>query len=103
MSPDDRHILYRFDDKKSLRIYDRNRDEIFSKSFDFDIEELIVSPFMEFKEAMRSIYLITTSPSDDSPDATLVRELFMYNFPGKSLTAISTAGDTELQPYLRNP
>jgi WD40 repeat protein len=103
VSPDDRYILYRFDDKKNLRIYDRDSDEIFGKTFDFSIEELIVSPFMEFEQAMRSIYLITTAPSDDSPDSTLVRELYMYNFSGRSLTAISTAGETELQPYLRNP
>ena len=101
VSPDDRYILYQFEDRKSLKIYDRDRKEIFSKTFNFTIENVIVSPFMEFSEAIQSIYIIATSPSNDDPESVPVRELYMYNYPHRSLTAISTAEETDLAPYLR--
>jgi WD40 repeat protein len=108
VSPDDRYILYQFEDRKSLRIYDRDSGDIFTKRFDFTIEDVIVSPFMEFSEAIQSIYIIATSPSGEaSPSgeeapSIPVRELYMYNYPRRSLTAISTAEDTDLEPYLRD-
>ncbi len=101
VSPDDRYILYRFEDRRELRIYDRNSGKIFSKTFDFIIEEVIVSPFMEFSEAIHSIYIIASSPSGDDPASTPMRELYMYNYPRRSLTAVSTAEETDIAPYLR--
>jgi len=101
VSPDDRYILYQFEDRRSLRIYDRNSGEIFSKTFNFTIKEVIVSPFMEFSEAIHSIYIIATSPSGDDSESVPVRELYMYNYPRRSLTAISTAEETDIAPYLR--
>jgi WD40 repeat protein len=115
VSPDDRYILYRLEDERELRIYDRRTGERFSKTFPFVIEEVIVSPFMEFTEAMRSIYIIaltggdtTTGPkenqsstSEGKETALPVRELYLYNYPRKSLTAVSTAGDTDIRLYLR--
>jgi WD40 repeat protein len=101
VSPDDRYILYRFEDRRELRIYDRNSGKIFSKTFDFTIEEVIISPFMEFSEAIHSIYIIASSPSGDDPASTPVRELYMYNYPRRSLTAVSTAEETDIAPYLR--
>jgi hypothetical protein len=101
VSPDDRYILYQFEDRRELRIFDRNNGEIFSKTFNFTIEEVIVSPFMEFSEAIHSIYIIAASPSDDDSESVPVRELYMYNYPRRSLIAISTAQDTDIAPYLR--
>ncbi len=102
VSPDDRYILYQLDDRRELRIYDRDRREKFSKTFDFTIEKVSVSPFMDFSEAIHSIYITAISPSGDDPSSVPVRELYMYNYPRRSLTAVSTAGDTDIRPYLRN-
>jgi hypothetical protein len=115
VSPDDRYVLYRLGDAHELRIYDRRTGGRFIKTFPFIIEEVIVSPFMEFSEAMGSIYLITLSPGDGTAGSSEtgapsresgetvppVRELYLYDYPGKSLTAISTAGDTDIRLYLR--
>jgi len=106
VSPDDRYILYRLENRSELIIFDRDKNERFSKIFPFVIEEVVVSPFMEFTEAVRSIYITALSPvADTSPEETEapppVRELYMYNYPGRSLTAISTALDTDIRLYLR--
>ena len=116
VSPDDRYVLYRLDDRSVLRIYDRDSKKISSRSFPFMIERAIVSPFMEFSEAIRNIYLITLSraePSEGTADQNgeseeaeaaekaLLRELYLYNHPTGSLASISTAQDTDIRLYLR--
>jgi hypothetical protein len=100
VSPDDRYLLYRLDDMRELRIFDREKRETFTKTFPFVIERVIVSPFMEFSKAMGSIYLITLSPSGDS-EGTLLRELYQYNYRMGRLTSVSTAQDTDIRLYLR--
>jgi hypothetical protein len=100
VSPDDRFLLYRLDDEHELRIYDRDKGKISSRTFPFVIERVVVSPFMEFSEAMGSIYLITLSPTGDS-EGTLLRELYLYNYLMGSLTSVSTAEDTDIRLYLR--
>jgi hypothetical protein len=100
-SPDDRYIIYQLDSKQELRFFDTQKREIFSKSFDFTIERIIVSPFMKLTEAIHSIYIIATSASGEDPSSPPVRELYMYNFPARSLRAISTAEETDIESYLR--
>ena len=100
VSPDDRYILYRLEERRELRVYDQRDGARFSKIFPFVIEEVIVSPFMEFSEAIRRIYIIALSAGDNTTPP--VRELYMYDYPRRSLTAISTAQDTDISLYLRN-
>jgi Tol biopolymer transport system component len=111
VSPDDRYVLYQLEDRQELRIYDRQTKKGFIKDFPFVIEEVIVSPFMEFSEAIRAIYLITLTQADpalpgvvktEGGQVPYIRELYLYDFPGRSLSAISTSRDAEIGLYLRD-
>ncbi len=116
-SPDDRYILYQLDNNRELKIYDREKKELFSKEFTFAIQEFTVSPYMDPSEAMRSIYIKTLSTiksaeglveaegpegsEGDGENSIPLRELYVYDFLMRALTAVSTAADTEPGPYLR--
>jgi Tol biopolymer transport system component len=104
-SPDDRYILFQLGNERELNIYDREKKKLFSKEFNFSIQDFTVSPYMDPSEAMSSIYIkaITTIKGPESPDGNQVplRELYVYDFLMRALTAVSTAIDIDPGPYLR--
>jgi Tol biopolymer transport system component len=104
-SPDDRYILYQLGNERELKIYDREKKNLFSKEFTFSIQDFTVSPYMDPSEAMSSIYLEALSTIQDAEgnegNPVPLRELYVYDFLMKALTAVSTSGDIDPGPYLR--
>jgi hypothetical protein len=107
-SPDDRYILYQLGNERELKIYDREKKKLFSKEFTFSIQDFTVSPYMDPSESMSSIYIKALStiqgaagPDGNEGNPIPLRELYVYDFLMRTLTAVSTAADIDPEPYLR--
>ena len=98
VSPDDRFIVFQKKKRNEIIIYNRSNGTRFVKEFPFDVEDILIAPPVKLDSSPLYIYIsaITPGPKKDS----LLRELYLYNYTNRSLTAISTAEDTDLKPYL---
>lgn len=99
ISPDDRFIVFQKKKKNEMIIYNRNDGTRFVKEFPFEVEDILIAPPVKLDSSPLLIYISAISPGPKKD--SLLRELYLYNYTNRSLTAISTAEDTDLKPYLR--
>jgi hypothetical protein len=94
VSQNDRYLLFLSEQRNEVMIYDRTHERKQRVKFPFAIEKII------YPEHEERFYIIskTLHPEKLIP----VRELYLYDFKNELLTAISTASETDVAPYLRN-
>ena len=94
-NPDDRYIVYKQEDPKSVYIYDKKTGKIDRRSFNFKIEGV------SFLTTKNSFYIVALNrvKGIDYP----VRELYLYDFKGALLYPISVSERAKLSLYKRRP
>lgn len=99
VSPDDRFFVFQKSRKNEIILYNRKDGTKFSREFPFDVQDISIAPPPESGSSPGYIYIsaLSKGPKENS----LLRELYLYNYDNRSLTAISTAEDTDVKPYLR--
>jgi hypothetical protein len=94
VSQNDRYLLYRYEHRNEIIMYDRMHKRKQRLKFPFSVEKIF------YPEHEERFYIISRTPHPE--EHIPVRELYLYDFKNELLTAISTASETDITPYLRN-
>jgi len=94
VSQNDRYLLYRHELRNEIIMYDRTHGRKQRVKFPFTVEKII------YPEPDERFYIVSRTTHHE--DRTSVRELYLYDFKNELLTAVSTAVETDVEPYLRN-